>query len=120
MGRNIKWNEEEEILLLELYFKLKGTSYYQGHPDIIELSNLLRKRAENLNIPTDDKYRNTTGIFMKLKNLESVENNGLTGLPNYSELDVNLYNKYQTEISQLNIHAQLIRENILNYSISGD
>lgn len=118
MVKNIKWNEEEEILLLELFFKLKGTSYNRDHLGIIELSNLLRKRAEYFNIPMDDKFRNTTGIFMELKNLESVENNGLNGLSNYSELDVNLYNKYQTEISQLNIHAQLIRENILNYSVS--
>lgn len=110
MNKNIKWEEEEVILLIELYFKLKATKYDKNKPEILELCDLLRKRADKLNITINDTFRNKTGVFMKLKNIEAVENKSLVGLSNYSKLDRNIFNKYINNQQKLKDDSNEIRE----------
>ncbi len=101
MAKNPKWGKEEEILLLNLYLKIRGDRYTEDHPDIIFLSQLLNKRAHALGIKINANYRNKTGIFMKLKNIQSIDPNSETDLPNYSSMDEYVWAEYSSDKNSL-------------------
>lgn len=103
MKRNIKWDREEIILLLDLYLRIRNEKFDKNHPEIEKLIYLLNKRAKKLGLKTTDTYRNNTGIFMKLMNLRALDSDYQgEGLKNYSKLDKEMWNMYKDNNSQLN------------------
>lgn len=110
MKKNSKWDEEEAIMLLSLYFKLENENFSVGHLEIAELSDFLRNRAEKLSLTINETFRNPTGIFMKLKNLQAVAHSGASGLSNYSNLDNRMYNEYVNNKIKLGNEVGYIKE----------
>lgn len=108
MEKNQKWDKEEEILLLNLYLKIKTENYTEDHPDIILLSKLLIRRANYLGIKINENYRNKTGIYMKLKNIQSIDLKGEAGLSNYSTMDQKVWNEYSFDKNNLELLCQEI------------
>lgn len=91
----MKWKLQEEVLLVDLYYKIKNGSFSNLDNEIDNLSSILKKRAELLRQNIDDKFRNSTGIKMKLHNVDFVNSNGKSGLSAYSLLDKEVVNMYK-------------------------
>lgn len=63
-----KWDKYEAALLIDTY-KSIDVGAFKRNIAVAKLSNNLRKRAENLGLSIDSKYRNTNGISMMLSTL---------------------------------------------------
>ena len=101
------WDKEETILLVSEYYRTKNLSRLEQQRSIEFISKLLRKRAEMLGIPIDDRFRNVTGIEMKFGNMQALDkeviSSGRIGLKNVSSLDketVEEFNKCPEKINQ--------------------
>ena len=110
----INWQEDEVILLVDLYYTLKNENMSSSVQEVVELSEILNKRAEKSAIIKDDKYRNPTGIAMKLQNIRYIDTNGEFGLQGASQLDYSVMNKYHNNLEKLHIDALNIKQ---KYSI---
>lgn len=102
VGEQMKWDLHEEILLVDLYYKNKN-GLIQNYDEKVEmLSSVLNKRADLLGIIKDEKFRNVTGIKMKLQNIAFVDSLGELGLSSVSELDKEVVNLYKNDSSKFN------------------
>jgi predicted HNH restriction endonuclease len=88
LSHNPNWTREEHILGLDLYLRLRGTSYPDEHPEVIELSLTLLKLAALRKINGAATFRNANGVSMKMLNFRRVdpEYTGV-GLPSGSKLE---------------------------------
>jgi 5-methylcytosine-specific restriction protein A len=66
--RNPDWERDELILALALYFRHRPKVPGEGHPDVIELSELLNALPIHAHRPNAEKFRNPNGVSMKLSN----------------------------------------------------
>lgn len=87
----MKWEFEEAVLLIDLYYYTKLHNRTENENAILELSSLLGNRAKQLGYNVDDKFRNLTGIKMKLQNIEYIASGGEQGLAAYSDMDKRAY-----------------------------
>lgn len=116
---NPPFTEEEDILVLELYF-LTDRSRRTSKKDLklIALSEFLN--STNIHSKSNRRavFRNQNGIYMKLMNFRSLdpEVSG-KGLTSASEMDKRVWRKYSGDIDSLKKDASNIRE---NYASSGD
>lgn len=69
--RNPKWVRDEEILLLDLYFRRHPKS--ETDKGVVELSRLLRTLPIHPASRRSGTFRNPTGVFMKLGNLRHID-----------------------------------------------
>lgn len=91
----INWDFEEAVALVNCYINITEKGLDE-QTEIQRLSEVLIKRADILGIEYNDVYRNTTGINMKLKNIEYLVTDGQKGLSSYSLVDkkaLELYNQ---------------------------
>lgn len=106
--RNPPWDNEEEILLVNLYFDLlsNNISIQNADKQILKLSQFLNKRARLLNMDVSDSFRNTKGIKMKLGNIQFVDTLGKYGLSGVSLMDKKYVDEYKTNNYQFakNVH----------------
>jgi len=93
----MKWDIDEAVLLLELYGKLKVADKGTREHLILNFSNLLIKRAIDMGIEVDNKFRNVNGIKMQLQNFTYVITDGKTGLLSASNLFKTVYNIYTND-----------------------
>ncbi|QSR16520.1 hypothetical protein [Novosphingobium sp. KA1] len=68
--KNPLWTRDQVILALELYVKHNGRDPGVRHPDVIEVSALLRQMATEAGLQT---YRNPSGVIMKMMNFRSLD-----------------------------------------------
>ncbi|WP_426038785.1 HNH endonuclease [Brevundimonas sp. DC300-4] len=67
---NADWNRDETLLALDLLYRF-GAPIHKGHPDVVDLSSLLRGALIH---PTEGRrpsFRNADGVALKLQNLFS-------------------------------------------------
>lgn len=106
--RNPPWDNEEEILLVNLYFDLLSNNISIQNADIqiFKLSQFLNKRAKLLNMSVSDTFRNIQGIKMKLGNIQFVDTLGEYGLSGVSLMDKKYVEEYKTNNYQFakNVH----------------
>lgn len=62
----VNWDREEMILALDLYFR--DPQPRKTSDAILEVSNLLRKRAKSLGRVVPPRFRNADGIYLKMMN----------------------------------------------------
>lgn len=72
-------------MLVDLYFRIESMPSSQAQSEIDKLSTLLRKRAEILRKPVDERYRNIDGIKMRLKSIKYLTSEGASGLDSPSK-----------------------------------
>ncbi|WP_455186625.1 hypothetical protein, partial [Azospirillum palustre] len=70
---NPDWTREEHILGLDLYMRLRGTSYPDEHPEVVKLSTTLRKLALLRGMSGSSTFRNANGVSMKMLNFRRVD-----------------------------------------------
>jgi len=115
--RNPKWTREEMILVLNLYFKLEGESISSKHPEVIELSNIIKRLDLHPKRSKVDKFRNPNAIALRLSNYKSVDPmySG-TGLKNGGKHVKEIWDEFVDKKSELSKIADMIIEssNIFN------
>lgn len=93
--RNPNWTEEELVLALDLYFRMKHTQFTASNKEIIKLSETLKELKAHPNPVDPIKYRNPNGVSKKLSNFLRLDPTYKgTGLIRGSRLDEVVWNKY--------------------------
>jgi 5-methylcytosine-specific restriction protein A len=109
--KNPLWTRDQVILALDLYIKHRGRDPGPTHPDVLEVSALLRQMATEAGLTT---YRNPPGVVMKMMNFRSVDpaftSKGGKGLDGASKLDKAIWAEFYGKPLELAIEAEAIRE----------
>ncbi|CAN5118301.1 hypothetical protein BH10PLA2_BH10PLA2_00150 [soil metagenome] len=109
--KNPLWTREQVILALDLYVKHQGRDPGVNHPDVIEMSALLRQMATEAGLTT---YRNPSGVIMKMMNFRSVDpaftSKGGKGLDGASKLDKAIWAEFFGKPQELAVAAEAIRD----------
>ena len=112
--KNPLWTREQVILALDLYVKHEGRDPGPSHPDVLEVSALLRQMATEAGLTT---YRNPSGVIMKMMNFRSLDpaftSKGGKGLDGASKLDKAIWAEFDGKPLELAIAAEEIREGAL-------
>ncbi len=119
--RNPKWERDEIILALNLYFDKNRGAIEKTNPKIIELSELLNKLPLHTYRTEDGKFRNTNGVTLKLGNFLALDPNySGKGMVSHSKLDETIFNEYLGKQKELKEIAESIKSVTLNseYSIN--
>jgi hypothetical protein len=66
--RNPPWVRDELILALDLYFKVDPLKTSESNPEIVALSELLKRLPIHAERPDAARFRNPSGVYMKLCN----------------------------------------------------
>ncbi len=90
--KKIKWDQEEAVALLDLYFQHKSLPIPKA--EVQRLSVALKLRAKKLGIFADEKFRNIAGLNMQLACIHYVVTDGNEGLSNCSKLFYDTYDLY--------------------------
>lgn len=109
--KNPLWTREQVILTLDLYMEHKGRDPGPNHPDVLEVSALLRQMATEAGLTT---YRNPPGVVMKMMNFRSIDpaftSKGGKGLDGASKLDKAIWAEFYGKPLELAVAAEAIRE----------
>ena len=104
--KNKKWDLEEWIVLVKLYFENKDKTRTELQEELSLLSIMLNKRADALGIEHDDKYRNINGLAMQFDRIKYIDTNGAKGLSAYSELANAAIEMYHNNRDGFNLLAE--------------
>lgn len=108
-SRNPTWAEEELILALDLY--LRSGVLSKGHPDVQELSRLLRSLSIHPERPDPERFRNPSGVNLKLANFAAIDPNyDGQGMSRYGKRDTEVWERYASDEDALTATASAIRE----------
>ena len=66
--KNPKWERDELILALDLYFRHNPIHISDTHPEVIKLSKILNSLPIHTERPDALKFRNNNGVYMKMCN----------------------------------------------------
>ena len=71
--RNPTWSRDELILAFDVYMRHRPIIPGDRHPDVLELSTLLRDLAEQTQSLSSATFRNANGVAMKLQNFRRLD-----------------------------------------------
>ena len=83
------------VAMVDLYYQYKSGKVRDLKKSLSMLSQKLIKRAEFLQIPHDEKYRNINGMHMIFENVRYVDTNGQEGLSGASTLVYEIIKLYK-------------------------
>ena len=104
--RNKKWDLEEWIVLVKVYFENKEKTRSELVEVLAPLSSMLVRRADALGIEHDDKYRNINGLAMQFDRVKYMDTKGEKGLSAFSELAEAAIEMYHTDRDGFEILAE--------------
>lgn len=117
--RNPKWERDEVILALNLYFDENRGTIESNNSKIIELSELLNMLPIHSNRPDEEKFRNPNGVTLKLGNFLALDPNySGKGMESYSKLDEAVFNEYFENLIELRDVAEGIKKVTLSLDYS--
>lgn len=111
--RNPVWTREELVLVLALYYKLRGSNYSADHPDVIKMSTILNSLKIHDQENKRENFRNPNGISMRLMNFRSydstipgvaMKNGGKSAKAIWDEFELNQENLFKEACEILNNH----------------
>jgi|SRR5215217_261502 len=70
--RNPPWAKDELILALDLYERI-GARIDTYHPEVVELSEILRELPLHPEVPRIGKYRSASAVHLKLQNFLAID-----------------------------------------------
>lgn|SRR5690606_16515768 len=116
--RNPKWQRDELILALDLYFDLEPGQIHARNPDVIALSDTLNQLPIHGNKREFEKFRNPNGVSLKLSNFLALDDkyHG-KGMSSTSKLDKEVFSQFKHNRKLLKDLATSIRKSIINSDI---
>ncbi|RZK55370.1 MAG: HNH endonuclease [Pedobacter sp.] len=117
--RNPKWNRDEIILALDLYFTLEPGKIHSRNPKIIALSETLNKLPSFIDKPDAARFRNANGTSMKLSNFLAIDQTySGQGMASFSKLDKEVFDEFKNDIPSLSKIAGNIKSIINDPNLS--
>ena len=99
----IPWDLTEAVVLVNAFYQNnQSTSFEVDY--LQKLHTMFLRRASNLNIEHDEKYRNISGLKMQLECVRYVATEGHSGMPNASKVfyeAVRLYKENRVQFEKL-------------------
>jgi 5-methylcytosine-specific restriction protein A len=119
--RNPTWSRDELILALDLYFRVSPLSTNKENVEIRELSELLNALPIHLGQAKGCKFRNATGVYMKLCNFLRFDPSYQgAGLKRGAKLEEMIWKEFAADLPRLHRTAEAIKRNYQSLSPSGD
>lgn len=113
---NPKWTKDEMILALDLYFRIRNQSISKTHPEVVELSNIMRRLDIHSEELREDSFRNPNSISTRLSNYKSVDPHyDGTGLINGGKMVQKIWDEYCDREIELHLIAETIKESVNFY-----
>ena len=105
--KNPVWSEEEEILLVDCYFRITACGIKVNYADheIAMLSYILRQHAKSGGMDIAPTFRNEVGIKKKLLNLRYLDTDGAERLCAFSKGDKEMFLKYKNAPQAMSEYA---------------
>ncbi|RZK38398.1 MAG: HNH endonuclease [Pedobacter sp.] len=111
--KNPKWQRDEIILALDLYFTLKPGQIHSRNPLIRELSETLNKLSHFQGKFSSENFRNPNGVSMKLSNFLAIDDNYHgKGMRSFSKQDFEIFKEFENEKISLSIISNRIKETL--------
>lgn len=104
--KKVNWSVEEAVALMNLYIE-NDSKIPVDENKVENLSNILKKRAEILNLEIDEKFRNIAGLNMQLACIHYVATDGKEGLSGASDL---FYDTYELYLSNKKIFLRIYND----------
>lgn len=109
--KNPTWTWDELLLALDVYFELDPSQMIVREAKVIALSNFLNELPIHDDRPQNIKFRNPTGVSMKLRNfLRFDQNYQGRGLMRGGRLEEVIWREFAHDRPRLHKTAQAIRE----------
>jgi len=107
------WSRDELILALDLYFRLNPLHTSDDHPEIVALSETLRRLPMAVTARDTATFRNPAGVYMKLCNFLSLDPSYEgAGLRRGSKADREIWEEFADQRDRLAKIAEAIKANI--------
>ena len=107
--RNPKWNRDELILALDLYFRANALHISESNPEVIALSATLNSLPILPIAEHGEKFRNANGVYMKLCNfLRFDPTYSGSGLQRGGKLEEEIWNEFAGDRARLKATAAAI------------
>lgn len=107
--RNPKWGVDELILALDLYMRHKGQLPDANHPDVQELSAILRK-IDPSSAKRFSNFRNPTSVVMKLQNFQRLDPAAKRpGLRHGGNLEIEVWGTFRGRQEHLREQAEMLK-----------
>lgn len=111
MKKNPNFIREELILCLDLYFNMDYGQMHGSNPQIIKLSEDLRKLDFHKDIPNINNFRSINSISLKLANFKRLDGNfNGKGMRMGGKMDREIWNEFHAHRDKLHKEANLIRQ----------
>lgn len=116
--RNPKWQRDELILALDLYFNLEPGQRHARNPQVIALSDILNELPIYGDRDQFRNFRNPNGVSLKLSNFLALDDtyHG-KGMSSTSKLDKEIFVEFKDSRKLLKELARSIKESITNSEI---
>jgi len=116
--RHPAWSRDELILALDLYVRFKGNPPGKSSLEIVKLSELLNRIADDPN-GGSTSFRNPNGVYMKMMNFRRFDPiyraQGKKGLTRGSELEEEVWNDFASNPIHLTETAAAIKANVESF-----
>lgn len=110
--RNPVWSRDELILALDLYFRVNPLHTNKENIEIKQLSELLNALPIHKQHVKSVKFRNATGVYMKLCNFLRLDPAYPgEGLKRGAKLEENVWNEFASDLPRLRQTAEAIKKN---------
>lgn len=110
--KNPTWVKDELILAIDLYFRLETRDLNKSHPEIVALSELLNDLRVHPQDQKNRKFRNPTGVHMKLRNfIRFDKERAERGLQRGGKMEEEVWDEFSADRRKLRATAQAIKEN---------
>lgn len=109
--KNPTWTRDELLLALDVYFELDPPQMIAREAKVVALSHLLNELPIHDGRPQNIKFRNPTGVSMKLRNFLRFDANYQgRGLMRGNKLEEAIWKEFAQDRTRLRKTAQAIRE----------
>lgn len=108
--KRIKWEPEEAVAIVDLYFRFERGTISDLNAELAELSRILNRRADMLGIVHDEKFRNLNGMKCIFQNVRYHATNGRRGLSSVGKLQRDTVSMYRNEPEKFNAILESFRE----------
>lgn len=103
--RNPKWSRDELVLALELYIRQRSNPVTKDSLEVAQLSVVLNRLAEALQVKGASDFRNQNGVYMKLMNFRRFDplytGAGMVGLTRGNKDEELVWQEFSNDIEHL-------------------
>ena len=109
-SRNPPWTRDELILALDVYLRYNPSKISKHHPEIMNLSHILRKLPLHRHKGDRKSFRSPASVYMQLRTFMSLDpRSRAAGLTHANKLEQQIWRQYSRDMKTLNQLAVALR-----------